>query len=310
MEKPVLVVMAAGMGSRYGGLKQVDPVGSHGEAIMDFSLYDAYHAGFRDVVFVIKRAMEAGFREQVLRRISHRMRAECVFQELEDLPEGYQVPQGREKPWGTGHAVMACRHAVHAPFAVVNADDYYGREAFSQIYRFLADLNCEGKPRFAMVGYRLENALTENGHVARGVCTLSGDGMLQEIQERTYIEKVQGGARFTEDGGQSWHPLDGDCVVSMNLWGFPPSFLHELEKRFQPFLDRALAENPLKAEYFLPGVVDALIREGKAEAQVLHTPDKWYGVTYREDKPAVMEALAAMRAQGLYPEGPLWEMQA
>ena len=302
MGKPVLVIMAAGMGSRYGGLKQLDPVGNHNQVILDYSIYDARRAGFETVVFVIKEEIEEEFKARVGRRVERHMDVKYVFQRMDDLPEGYAVPEGRVKPWGTAQAALAARHVVDGPFAVINADDYYGRSAFQTMYEHLSN----GRTyQYAMVGYRLKNTVTEHGSVARGVCGVDQDGTLIDIQERTTIEKDGNNARYTEDGGQTWTPISGETLVSMNLWGFDRSFLEEAEARFPEFLDQALAENPLKGEYFLPSVVDRLIREGKAQVHVLLSEDKWYGVTYREDKPTVTSAIAAMTEAGLYPDE-LW----
>ncbi|MBQ8304980.1 MAG: nucleotidyltransferase [Blautia sp.] len=307
MKEPVLVVMAAGMGSRYGGLKQIDPVDKDGHIIMDFSLYDAVRAGFKKVVFIIKRENEADFRRAVGDRISRIIEVAYVFQELSNLPEGYSVPEGRVKPWGTGHAILSCVGTVDGPFAVINADDYYGIRAFKMAYGFLSAEQDETKGyRYMMVGYELQNTLTENGHVARGVCTTDENGLLQGICERTRIEKRDGGAAFTEDDGQTWTALPADSTVSMNMWGFTASILTELSSRFPAFLDANLRENPLKCEYFLPFVVDELLEEGKAVVKVEKTPDKWYGVTYKEDKPAVVAAIQGLKDAGLYPQK-LWE---
>ena len=305
MNRPVLVIMAAGMGSRYGGMKQLDPVGGHGELIIDYSVYDAHRAGFDTVIFVIKEENEADFRSRIGDRVSKVMDVKYAFQRMDDLPEGYSVPPGRVKPWGTAQAALAARHLVDGPFAIINADDYYGPRAFQLIYDYLCTHPDGALYEYAMVGYLLKNTVTENGSVARGVCTVDGNGILQEIAERTAIEKDGGNARFTEDGGESWTPLSGDTTVSMNIWGFTRSFLDEALIRFPAFLDKALAEAPARAEYFLPGVVEQLIREGKARVRVLLSGDKWYGVTYRADKPAVVAALADKTRAGLYPEE-LW----
>ena len=302
MSKPVLVIMAAGMGSRYGGLKQLDPVGNHGQVILDYSIYDACRAGFETVVFVIKEEIEREFRARVGRRLEGHMNVNYVFQRMDDLPAGYNVPQGRVRPWGTAQAALAARRVVGGPFAIINADDYYGRSAFEKIYEFLSnDRPCH----YAMVGYRLRNTVTEHGSVARGVCSVDQDGNLIGIHERTVIEKDGDDARYTEDGGRTWAPLSGDTLVSMNLWGFDRSFLEEAEAGFPAFLDKTLEENPLKGEYFLPSVVDRLITEGRARVRVLPSEDKWYGVTYPEDKPAVASAIATMTEAGLYPDE-LW----
>ena len=305
MQKPVLVVMAAGMGSRYGGLKQVDPVGSHGQLIIDYSIYDAHRARFDTVVFVIKRELEETFRSSIGDRLSRVMEVRYAYQELADLPEGYAVPGGRVKPWGTCHAVLAARHVVDGPFAVINSDDYYGPEAFRAIYDYLLSHPDGDRYEYAMVGYLLGNTVTEHGHVARGVCAEDENHYLRQVTEHTHIEKDGDHARFTEDGGATWSVLPGDAIVSMNLWGFTPSFLREAQSRFPAFLERALAEQPEKGEYFLPSVVSQLIDEGKARVRVLRSHDRWYGVTYKEDKPTVVQAIAAMTQRGLYPEQ-LW----
>ena len=303
MKKPVLVIMAAGMGSRYGGLKQMDPVDENGHIIMDFSIYDAIRAGFEKVVFIIKKENEALFKECVGDRVAKKMQVEYVFQDLHNLPEGYIVPEGREKPWGTGHAVLSCLSAVDGPFAVINADDYYGREAFQIIYDFLTTHQDDEKYQYTMVGYYLKNTLTENGHVARGVCIADEEGKLTGITERTRIEKHAAGPAYTEDDGETWTKLPEDTIVSMNMWGFTSSILQELNNRFARFLEENLRKNPLKCEYFLPFVVDELLKENKAEVTVLKAPDRWYGVTYKEDKPVVVEAIKNMRSAGLYPQG-------
>ena len=306
MQKPVLVVMAAGMGSRYGGLKQLDPVGAHGELIIDYSIYDARRAGFETVVFVIKHAIEETFKAGIGDRLSKVMDVRYAYQELDDLPEGYAVPEGRVKPWGTCHAILAARKVVDGPFAVINSDDYYGPEAFREMYDYLS--THEDRPgcyEYAMVGYLLGNTVTEHGHVARGVCVETADHFLQSVTEHTHIEKDGDNARSTRDGGETWEQLPGDTIVSMNLWGFTRSFLTEAEERFPAFLDRALKDDPVKGEYFLPSVVSALIGEGKARVKVLRSRDRWYGVTYHEDKPVVVSAIARMTQEGLYPAN-LW----
>ena len=308
MNKPVLVVMAAGMGSRYGGLKQLDPVGNHGQLIIDYSIYDARRAGFETVVFVIKRELEDAFKAAIGDRLSKVIDVRYAYQELSDLPEGYSVPEGRVKPWGTCHAILAARDVVDGPFAVVNADDYYGPEGFREIYDYLAaNPDRPGCYEFAMVGYRLGNTVTENGSVARGICEEDEHNFLGRVTERTRIEAEGADARFTEDGGETWTHLSGDTVVSMNLWGFTRSFMDEARARFPAFLDKTLAENPLKGEYFLPSVVTQLLDEHKARVKVLRSADKWYGVTYREDRPVVLKAIADMTASGLYPDN-LWEV--
>ncbi len=306
MERPVLVVMAAGMGSRYGGLKQLDPVGGHGQLILDYSVYDAHRAGFETVVFVIKPELEEPFRRGVGDRLSGVMDVRYVFQRSDDLPAGYAVPSGRAKPWGTAQAALAAREEVKGPFAVINSDDYYGPEGFRLIHDYLlSHPDADGKYSYAMVGYLLRNTVTENGSVARGICSLDADGFLTSVQERTRIEKDGENARFTEDGGATWESLPGSSIVSMNLWGFTRSYLDEAWALFPAFLDRAMQTDPLKAEYYLPAVVSRLIEEQKAKVKVLSSQDKWYGITYKADKADVVAALARMTREGLYPED-LW----
>lgn len=302
MEKPVLVIMAAGMGSRYGGLKQIDPVDEQGHIIMDFSIYDAMAAGFEKVVFIIKKANEAAFKESIGNRVSQKVQVEYVFQELDKLPEGFTVPEGREKPFGTGHAILCCKEVLKGPFVVINADDYYGKHAYQAVYDYLTSHEDDEKYRYAMVGYALKNTLTENGHVARGICRTDVQGFLTGIDERTHIEKRGEQAVFTEDGGQTWEEVSMDSTVSMNMWGFSNSILKELEAGFTKFLKQDLPEHPMKAEYFLPFAVDALLKEDKARVQVLTSLDKWYGVTYKEDKKLVVNAISQLKKQGLYPE--------
>lgn len=305
MKKPVLVIMAAGMGSRYGGLKQMDPMDDAGHIIMDFSIYDAKRAGFEEVVFIIKQENEQDFRTCIGDRLSEVMKVSYVFQDLDNIPEGFQVPEGRVKPWGTGHAVLSCLGVVDAPFAVINADDFYGADAFRLIYDFLTTHEDDEKYHYTMVGYLVENTLTENGHVSRGVCMTDGDGYLKGITERTHIEKDGEGARYTEDGGQTWQAIEKGTTVSMNMWGFTASILKELSDRFPAFLAKALDENPMKGEYFLPSVVGDLLAEGKADVKVLQSADKWYGVTYKEDKETVVNAIQKMKNQGIYTQN-LW----
>ena len=290
MKKPVLVIMAAGMGSRYGGLKQIDPVDREGHIIMDFSIYDAKRAGFEKVVFIIKKEMEATY----------------VFQELENIPEGFEIPEGRVKPWGTAHAVLSAISEIDGPFAVINADDYYGRHAFQTIYDYLTTHEDNDKYRYTMVGYRLKNTVTDNGHVARGVCGLNADNELVSVTERTRIEKRDGGIAYSEDDGATWNEIDGDTLVSMNMWGFTRSILDEIQAGFPAFLEKGLKENPMKCEYFLPAVVSSLLEEGCAAVKVLESEDKWYGVTYKEDKPVVVAAVQSLKDEGLYPQK-LWE---
>ena len=305
MEKPVLVVMAAGMGSRYGGMKQIDPVGPSGQVIIDYSLYDARRAGFETVIFVIKHEIEDAFKAAIGDRVSKVMKVEYAFQQLEELPAGFAVPEGRAKPWGTCHAVLAAKRLIHGPFAVINADDYYGPEAFQVIYDYLSTHQDGEVYDYCMVSYLLKNTVSENGSVARGVCEANPDGTLAAVTERTCIETYPGGIHFTENGGDTWQDLAPDTPVSMNLWGFGQSFLEEAEARFAGWLSENLPKNPLKCEYFLPLVVSELLAEGKATVKLLHSTDKWYGVTYREDKPVVVNAIAQKIADGLYPAD-LW----
>lgn len=306
MKKPVLIIMAAGMGSRYGGLKQIDPVDEYGHIIMDFSIYDAVKAGFEKVIFIIKKEIEQDFREKIGDRLEKRIKVEYVYQDIENLPEGFAVPEGRVKPWGTAHAVLSCLPVVDGPFAVINADDYYGQQAFGMIYDFLSSHEDNEKYQYTMVGYLLKNTLTENGHVARGVCETDADSKLTAITERVRIEKREDGTAYTEDDGQSWTYLPEDTVVSMNMWGFTKSMMAEIRDRFADFLKANLQKNPMKCEYFLPFVVDELIQEKRAEVTVLKSKDRWYGVTYKEDKPTVVKAIQSLKDQGLYPQK-LWE---
>ena len=302
MKAPVLVIMAAGMGSRFGGLKQIEPVSDKGEIILDFSLYDAVMAGFKKVVFIIKEENEAAFRELIDARAGKYIDVEYAFQKLDDLPAGYSVPEGREKPWGTGHAVLAARKVVDGPFAVINADDYYGPGAFQTMYNFLEKAEDADKYQYCMVGFQIENTLTENGYVSRGVCQLDENSMLTDITERTKIQWQDEKIVFTENDGETWEELPRGTFVSMNFWGFTSSMMREMEERFPAFLDKAMVENPMKGEYFLPGVVDQLIQEGKAEVKVLKSMDRWYGVTYKEDKESVVDALQSMKDKGEYPD--------
>ncbi len=305
MNNPVLVIMAAGMGSRYGGLKQIDPVSDKEEIILDFSMYDAMMAGFNDVIFIIKREHEKAFRSLMDKGAGKHMNIRYAFQELSDLPKGYSVPRGREKPWGTCHAVLSARELIDGPFAVINADDYYGPGAFRQIYDFLSEVKDGEKLKFAMVGYKLSNTLTENGYVSRGVCDVDSDGNLSGIVERTKIKWQGSKVVFTEDDGETWEEIDGDTTVSMNFWGFSKRMTDEMKKGLPRFLDKALAENPLKGEYYLPSAVKDLIDEDKATVKVLKSKDRWYGVTYKEDKPGVAAAIQAMKDKGIYPDK-LW----
>lgn len=284
-----LVVMAAGMGSRFGGLKQIEPVGRNNEAILDFSVYDAVKAGFTKVVFVIKHAIEEDFKSMVGKRIEKMVNVEYVFQETDVLPQGFVCPDDRVKPWGTAHAILCCKDVVNEPFAVVNADDFYGRSAFQKIADFLKNET----EKYCMVGFRLVNTLTENGHVSRGVCEIK-DNLLVSVTERTKIVDC----KYTEDDGKNWTPLSPDTVVSMNLWGFMPDIFEYIENGFIEFLKHNI--NVPKSEYYLPSVVSSLIEKGEKQVEVLVAEDKWYGVTYKEDKQNVVDAIGAMIDAGLY----------
>ena len=308
MDKPVLVVMAAGMGSRYGGLKQMDPMDDSGHVILDFSVYDAMLAGFEKVIFIIKRENEDVFRECIGDRIAKRMQVEYAYQDLNALPEGFSLPEGRQKPFGTGHAVLCCKDQINGPFAVINADDFYGRHAFQMIYDYLSrPKDDNGMYQYVMVGYIMENTLTENGHVARGVCRIDESGHLMEIHERTRIEKRGDETAYTEDEGATRVTNPEGSIASMNMRGLQQNLMEELEKRFPAFLEKNLSANPLKCEFFLPSAVQQLMEEGKAEVAVLKSEDRWYGVTYKEDKETVMKAIADFKAQGVYPKQ-LWEV--
>ena len=306
-KKPVLVVMAAGMGSRYGGLKQIDPVGSQGEALLDYSLFDAYEAGFETAVIIIKEAIRKDFMDTVGKRLEKcPMQIRYAYQEMEKLPEGFAVPEGRVKPFGTSHAILCATEEIDgAPFAVINSDDYYGKSAFKTIFDYLSTAKDGEKLDFCMVGYLLGNTVTDNGSVSRGVC-VTADGFLADIQERTRIEKQADAIRYTEDEGKTWTDLTFDTVVSMNMFGFTPSFLDALKAGFPDFLTNQLPQNPMKAEYLLPRSVDGLLKAGKAAVRVLKSADRWYGVTYAADKPMVVAALAKLTEEGKYPNG-LWK---
>lgn len=305
MKEPALIIMAAGMGSRYGGLKQIDPVDNEGHIMMEFSAYDAIKAGFKKIVFIIKREIEEEFKSIIGNRMPNHIQVEYVYQELTHLPKGYSVPQDRVKPWGTGHAILCCKDIIDGPFAVINADDYYGPNAFKLIYDYLVNATDDTKYRYAMVGYMLKNTLTDHGTVARGVCQMSDENYLINLVERTQIKKQDSGAAYTEDG-KTWVGLPEDSVASMNFWGFSKSILDELESGFIEFLDETLQTDPLKGEYLLPNLVGQLLREDKASVYVLKSLDQWHGVTYKEDKEMVVNAISKLKEDGLYPNK-LWE---
>jgi len=305
MKEPTLIIMAAGMGSRYGGMKQIDAVTDQGEIIMDFSLYDAMMAGFKKVVFVIKEEMEEDFRKHMDERVGKHMETAYAIQRITDLPEGFRVPEGREKPWGTGHAILCCKDLVPDSFAVINADDYYGPYGFQAVYNVLAGEREVGWSDYCMVGYHLKNTISDAGHVARGICDVSKDGYLRHIVERTRIMRVEGEICYSEDDGETWHSIPEDTPVSMNFWGYSRSFMDALEEGFPAFLKSAMKDNPMKAEYLIPTITGHLIHDGKVTVKVLPTPDKWYGMTYKEDKPIVAAALQSLKDKGLYPHN-LW----
>lgn len=306
MKKPILVIMAAGMGSRYGGLKQIDSIDEEGNAIMDYSIYDAKEAGFEDIVIIIKEENLEEFKHVIGSRLEDKIRIHYAFQDINDLPEGYEKPEERVKPWGTAHAIYSAKDYIDGPFVVINADDYYGREAFKLMYNFLSQTADDDLYRYAMVGYQLKNTVSETGYVSRGVCQLDQDDYLADIVERTQI-KVDGAAIvYYDEAKDEWIELDQDQLVSMNMWGFSKSFIHEVGNGFAAFLDKSLLEDPLKGEYFLPFVVSALLKENKATVKVLRTREKWYGITYKEDKQGVVDALDRMKNEGKYPRQ-LWE---
>ncbi len=300
--EPTLVIMAAGMGSRFGGLKQMTPVDEEGHFIIDFSLYDAYRAGFRRVAFIIKREIEQTFRETIGARMEKWFHVDYVYQELDRLPEGFAVPEGRRKPWGTAHAVACCRGVVEGPFAVINSDDFYGRGAYEAIYRFLTEN--KAPHHYAMLGYQLRNTVTEFGSVARGVCHVQ-DGMLLDITERTKIFKRGQDAAYTEDG-ETFVPLSGDSLVSMNFWGFTPEILDEIWAAFPTFLTENLPVNPEKCEFYLPTFVGSRLAEKKVSVRVLPCMETWHGVTYKEDLDSVKAAIGQLKREGKYPAR-LWE---
>lgn len=303
--QPALVVMAGGIGSRYGGLKQVEPIGPNGEIVIDYAIYDALRAGFGKIIFVIRREIESVFRERVGKNIEQRVDTVYVYQDLDNLPPGFSVPAGRKKPWGTGHAVLCCKDVVDRPFAVINSDDFYGPGAFHALAAFLRSVKSpvSGPDEYAMVGYVLRNTLSEHGSVARGVCEVTADGYLAGVQERTRIQAFGDQVCYSENGAD-WLPISGDSLVSLNTWGFTPHFLTELEARFPVFLTKN-AGNLDTVEYFLPAVVNDLVEEGRARVKVLPVAEKWFGVTYPEDRPAVQAAILEQVRRGIYPEK-LW----
>ena len=304
MASLTLVVMAAGIGSRYGGLKQIDPVGPSGEVVLDYSVFDALRAGFERVVFIIREDIEAAFREKIGRRVERAVDTAYVFQSLDQVPAGFAVPEGRKKPWGTGQAILACKNAVSTPFLAVNADDYYGRTAFESMGAFLRGLPAGGPAaEFGMVGYRLENTLSEHGTVARGVCRATPDGYLVGIRELLKIKRFPDGIKHTENDAD-WTALDPASWTSMNCWGFTAALFGELERLFPEFL-RGSAANALKAEFLIPEVIGELIRGGRARVRILPTKERWFGVTYPEDRPLFRAAVLELVEAGVYPRD-LW----
>ncbi len=305
MPSPTLIVMAAGIGSRYGGLKQMDTFGPSGEIILDYSIYDALQTGFEHVVFVIRKDIEIAFRDRVGKTIEQQCDTAYVVQSIDDVPEGFVLPSDRRKPWGTGHAVFSCREVVHTPFAVINADDFYGRTSFQALGTYLQTAqDCGNLYDYCMVGYVLENTLTEHGHVARGVCTVDEKAFLIDVRERTHIERLGEKIQYQESDG-TWIGLPEESIVSLNMWGFTPSLFLELTERFPKFLEKN-HDNILKAEYFLPDIVGDLITERKARVKVLATGERWFGVTYKEDKVRVKLAIGTLVRHGIYPIN-LWE---
>lgn len=295
-----LVVLAAGMGSRYGGLKQIDPIGPNGEVILELSVYDAIQAGFDKVVFIIKKAIEKEFKEAIGDKLSKQVHCEYVFQDFACVPEGFKVPEGREKPLGTAHALYCCKDVLDGPFAVINSDDYYGQSCFKTLYDFLNNESCAH--HYAMVGYVLRNTLTDHGSVARGQCIVE-NGKLVNVIERTKIEKRDGKVQLFLDN--EWQDIDPDTLVSMNMWAFTPDIIDEITQKFKEF-QQVLEDDPMKGEFYIPNVVGELLREHKCDVKMLESHDKWYGVTYQEDKESVKEGIASLYKKGCYPE-PLWK---
>ena len=304
--KPALIIMAAGMGSRFGGLKQVTPLGPSGELIIDYSIHDAMEAGFERIVFVIKHEIEDVFKEFIGNRIEKTVQTDYVFQELNELPEGYSIPDGRVKPYGTAHAVWCCRDVVKGPFMVINSDDYYGKDCFKLIYDFITKPTTDNIKHLAMAGYILENTLTENGTVSRGVCEIDSNYKIIDLVERTKIAIRDGKPMFTEDDGQTWTELDRKSYVSMNCWGYPAGMFDLFDRELRVFLDTTVKEDPIKGEFYLPKMADKITKEGIADITVLPVSDKWFGVTYAEDKPKVMAALKDLADKGVYAQR-LWD---
>ena len=299
--KPTLFLLAAGMGSRYGGLKQLDGLGPNGETIIDYSIYDAIRAGFGKIVFVIRKDFEEQFRTQILSKYEGKIPAELVFQSLDALPEGFTCPKDRVKPWGTNHAVLMGKDAIKEPFCVINCDDFYGRDAFATIGKFLSDLPEGSKNKYAMVGFRCCNTLSENGSVARGVCVYDDNHHLKDVVERTEIMRVNGPICYKDEKGE-WIPLEENVPVSMNMWGFTPDYFEYSQEYFKEFLSDPKNMENLKAEFFIPLMVNKLINEGTATVEVLDTTSKWFGVTYAADREDTVNRIKALVEAGEYPE--------
>lgn len=308
MEKPVLVILAAGMGSRYGGLKQMDPIDEQGHKIIDFSIYDAKQAGFEKVVFIIKKEMEKDFIECVGNPISKHMQVEYVFQELNNVPQGFTIPEGRVKPWGTTHALYCCKDVIKGPFMVINSDDYYGKSGYQLLYQFLTEQTDENSTDYAMVSYELGKTLTEKGSVTRGCCQTDDKGFLQDIVEQKMLVKTKEGAAYSQDDGVTFNPISVTSPVSMNMWGFGKSIIPEFGKALELFFNEKVALNPMKAECLIPTEVDVLLKNKKATVKVLHSTDQWFGVTYKEDKPYVVESIKKLKEAGQYPKY-LWKTE-
>ncbi len=303
MKAPILVVLAAGMGSRYGGLKQIDPIGPNGEIILELSVFDAIRAGFEKVVFIIKHEIEKDFKEAIGNKLSQYIEVDYVFQDITKLPQGCEVPEGRVKPWGTAHAIMCCKEAINAPFAVINADDYYGQDGFKSLFNFLTTSTNEDE--YAMVGYVLANTVSEYGSVARGVCCIE-DGKLANVRELTKIEVHGENIEHSTDDGSTWETLDKDSLVSMNMWAFKENVMERFESRFIEFFNEEVATNTMKSEYFIPVEIGRMLKQGEVEVKMLSSNDKWYGVTYQEDKPMVKAGIKKLINEGKYPQ-PLWK---
>ncbi len=301
MESPALLVLAAGMGSRYGGIKQMDPVGPDGEFVLDYSVFDAWRAGFRSIVFIIREELEAPLREHFGDKLKNKLEVCYVCQKRTDLPAGFVCPPERQKPWGTGHAIWSARAAIRGPFGAINADDFYGAQSYQVLADFLCSRACDAQT-YAMVAYRLANSLSEHGTVSRGICNVSQSGFLEDVVERTSIEPCKSGARFKDSDG-NWQPLTGEEPASLNLWGFSASLFDKMEILFREFLESRVQD--LKSEFFIPTVVDTLIKRGECRTQVLNTPEFWFGMTYAEDRAMVVGKIAELTARGVYPEH-LW----